>query len=171
MAKRVPPGEKVWNPVEDKLVQETFQPEAAMTAQAAPAPAASPLRVVTTNGHRDPSPALAKPEAKGDEKDQAQEAKRLRREKRVLLTESEEDVLERLVKDMGRRLGTPLQLSHVLRATISLLMHSQEELLKQSEKVGRLKRPPNHDRAGLATFEHNLARILDRAIRGSRVMD
>ena len=89
----------------------------------------------------------------------------------MLLTESEEDTLERLVKDMGKRLGTPLKLSHVLRATISLLMHSQDELLKQSEKMGRLKRPPNNDPVALATFEHNLARILDRAIRGSRVMD
>jgi hypothetical protein len=170
MAKRVPPGEKVWNPVEDKLAQEALQPEAVMPAQAA-APAPSTLRVVTNNGHREPSPTEPKSEAKGGEKEETKEAEKLCREKRVLLTESEEDTLERLVKDMGRRLGTPLKLSHVLRATTSLLLHSQEELLKQSEKVGRLKRPANNDPAGLATFEHNLARILDRAIRGSRVMD
>ena len=52
-----------------------------------------------------------------------------------------------------------------------LLMHSRDELLKQSEKMGGMKRPPNNDPAALATFEHNLARLIDRAIRGTRVYE
>src|SRR5262245_54964957 len=163
MAKRTAPGEKQWNPVEAQLAHDVLSP-AAVNGRSTEPPAPSPSpRIVSLEAHREQPTAKPKGEPK--------EVEVLSREKRFLLTESEEDTLERLVKDIGKRLGTPVKLSHVMRATVSLLMHSQEELLKQSERMGRLKRPPNNDPAALATFEHNLARILDRAIRGSRIMD
>lgn len=182
MAKRVSPDERPFNPVqealtrsvlipEEALTRSVSMPEAEVTPVANPSPAPSP-RVVSIDAHRNTppsSPSIAEPDVEANDEEQAPE--KLTREKRYLLTETEEDVLERLVKDVGKKLGTPLKLSHVIRATVSLLIHSRDELLKQSERVGKLKRPPNNDPAALATFEHNLARILDRAIRGSRILD
>ena len=167
MAKRVSPEEKGWNPVEASLVGDVFNPQEQVTSQTADSPAPSNSRVVSIDAHRDQPNATQRDGPKQEPK----EVEKLSREKRVLLTESEEDTLERLVKDISKKLGTSVKLSHVLRATVSLLMHSQDELLKQSQKMGRLKRPPNNDPAALAVFEHNLARIVDRAIRGSRIMD
>jgi hypothetical protein len=44
-------------------------------------------------------------------------------------------------------------------------------MVRQGEKAGPLKRPPNGDPAALAAFEHDLMRIIDRAIRGTRVFE
>lgn len=167
MAKRVSPQEKGWNPVEASLVGDVFNPQEQATIQTEGSPALSTSRAVSIDAHRDQSKATRE----ADPEEEPKEVEKLSREKRVLLTESEEDTLERLVKDISKKLGTSVKLSHVLRATVSLLMHSQDEILKQSQKMGRLKRPPNNDSAALAVFEHNLARIVDRAIRGSRIMD
>jgi hypothetical protein len=177
MAKRVSPEEKTWNPVEDRLAQETLRPTLAdepATVQApaaAPSPALAANRVVKIADHREPAQAEPKPDDPAPKKAAAETPEKLSREKRMLLTESEEDILEWLVKDMGKKLKTPLKLSHLLRATTLLLVHSRDELLKQSEKMGGMKRPPNNDPAALATFEHNLARLIDRAIRGTRVFE
>lgn len=168
MAKRVSPDEKPFNPVQEALTRSVLMPQVQVSPDSSPPPAPSP-RVVSIEAHRNATP--QSDESDGEEEDKKPERERFTREKRYLLTESEEDVLEQLVKDMGKELGTPLKLSHVIRAATSLLIHSREELLKQSVRMGKLKRPPNNDPAGLATFEHNLARILDRAIRGSRILD
>ena len=177
MAKRVSPEEKVWNPVESRLAQETLSPSVAVQPALpsgsnpphSPAPAED--RVVKLADHRDPAADPKKPAGLPTKKPEGEEVQKLSREKRVLLTESEEDTLEQLVKDMGKKLKTPLKLSHMLRATTVLLMHSHEELIKQSEKMGGMKRPPNNDPVALANFEHNIARLIDRAIRGSRVFE
>lgn len=178
MAKRVSPEEKAWNPVEDRLAQETLKPSLAVettsnhdTTPAHHAPALVANRVAKISDHKEPVQVEPKAEEGPPKKAEAEEVEKLTREKRMLLTESEEDMLERLVKDMGKQLKTPLKLSHVLRATTVLLMHSREELLRQSEKMGGMKRPSNTDPAALATFEHNLSRLIDRAIRGSRVFE
>ena len=169
MAKRVSPEEKTWNPVEDRLAQETLRPTLAIETAPGQAPAAN--RVVKIADHREPAQVEKKAQEQVPKKEEAEPVEKLSREKRMLLTESEEDLLERLVKDMGKQLKTPLKLSHILRATTVLLMHSRDELLKQSEKMGGMKRPPNNDPVALATFEHNLAQLIDRAIRGTRVFE
>lgn len=177
MAKRVSPEEKTWNPVEDRLAQETLRPslmvQPSSNQDPAPVdpPALVPNRVVKISDHQEPAQVERKAEEATTKKSKAEPVEKLSREKRMLLTESEEDMLERLVKDMGRQLKTPLKLSHILRATTVLLVHSRDELLKQSEKMGGMKRPANNDPVALATFEHNLARLIDRAIRGSRVFE
>lgn len=176
MAKRVSPEEKPWNPVEERLAKETLRPSFASdatTEQAAAAtlpPAPSTARVVKIADHQ-VAPTVSVTEESEPKKDEVEPVEKLSREKRVLLTESEEDALEQLVKDMSRRLRTPIKLSHLLRATSLLLNHSRDELLKQSEKMAGMKRPSNKDAVALAAFEHNLARLVDRAIRGSRLVD
>lgn len=177
MAKRVSPEEKTWNPVEDRLAQETLKPslvvEMTSNHDATPAHPPAPIanRVVKISDHNEPAQVGPMADEVPSKRSEAEPVEKLTREKRMLLTESEEDMLERLVKDMGKQLKTPLKLSHVLRATTVLLLHSREELLKQSEKMGGMKRPANTDSAGLATFEDNLSRLIDRAIRGSRVFE
>jgi hypothetical protein len=104
----------------------------------------------------------------GQAAEDAPALEKLSREKRVLLTATEDRELERLVADMAAELGTALKASHVLRATVSLLDHAREELVKQSRKVGPIKRPANNDPAALAAFEHFLAQVVEVAIRNTR---
>jgi hypothetical protein len=92
---------------------------------------------------------------------------KLSHEKRVLLTPTEELEWERLVRDIAAELRTPLKSSHILRATVILLRHASEELVKQSRRVGPLKRPPNNDPIALAGFEHYLAEVIDSALRNA----
>jgi hypothetical protein len=98
----------------------------------------------------------------------SRELEKLTREKRVLLTATEEWEFERLISDIGAKLQTPLKASHVLRAAVMLLRHASEELMKQSQRIGPLKRPPNGDIVGLTAFEHYLAELVDSALRSTR---
>jgi hypothetical protein len=72
-----------------------------------------------------------------------------------------------LIRDMAAQFHTPVKPSHVLRATVTLLRRSADELVKQSRRVGPLKRPPNNDAMALAAFEHYLAQVIDSAFRNS----
>lgn len=92
---------------------------------------------------------------------------RLTREKRVLLTGAEERQIERLVGRMGEGLGTPLELSHVLRSCVSVLCHAGRELVERTENGPRLTRPANADAVALAQFEHELAKLLADALRST----
>jgi hypothetical protein len=170
MAKRVSLDERPFNPVQEALTRSVLRPEDDLNAArvepsepSAPPPAPSPAKVVNLDGGRKEKPA--------EQPAQRKEPKRLSQVRRFLLTEDENATLDQLATDMGRRLGTPLTLSHLLRATSTLLMHSAEELVKQSEKMGGVKRPSNNDPAALASFEHNITRLVDRAIRNSKVLE
>jgi hypothetical protein len=173
MAKRVPADEKPYRPVDDALVQAVLNPprngggdhqeSSAEPATPAPSPAldlpASPP----------PDPALP-----GDHESAAAAAlklEKLSREKRVLLSRSEERDIERLVADMAQELGTPLKLSHVLRATVLLLREAREEILTQSQRVGPLKRPHNGEAGALVAFERDLAQIIDRSLRSTSPLE
>jgi hypothetical protein len=174
MAKRVSPDEKPFNPVDEALTRSVLRPDAELNqVQAepqAPSPTPSSAKIVSIDGARKDKPA-EKADAPADQVEESAEPKKLTRARRFLLTEDEDATLEQLATDMGKRLRTPLTLSHLLRATATLLMHSGDELLKQSEKMKGLKRPANNDPAALASFEHNITRLVDRAIRNSKVLD
>lgn len=166
MAKRVPPEEKPYRPVDDALVRSVLNPnvpapeeeEGTSEESEAAQPPPPPPRVVnfpTRKAEPEPTEERVEPE-------------RVTREKRFLLTPSEDRQLDRLVADMAEQLGAPVKPSHVIRATVTLLCHVSEELVKQSRKVGPIKRPPNGDATALATFEHFLSRVIDTAIRNSK---
>src|SRR5262245_48125430 len=55
---------------------------------------------------------------------------------RVLLPKAERKELDELVARLAGELGTRVKLSHLLRACLSLLRHSEEQLLKRARKVG-----------------------------------
>src|SRR5688500_15118708 len=122
MGKRVAPSEKPFNPVQEALTRSVLKPEADLLAdQTNPTPATSPPskspKVISIDGGRKEQPSEKSAE-------QSKEPKKLTQVRRFLLTEDENATLDQLATDMGRRLGTPLTLSHLLRATATLLMHS-----------------------------------------------
>jgi hypothetical protein len=93
---------------------------------------------------------------------------RMEREKRVLLTPTEERALERVVANIGAELGTSLKLSHVLRASIRLLIDAENELVERARATGRTVRPPNGDQAAIEAFEKVIANVVHSGIRSSR---
>lgn len=103
----------------------------------------------------------------GYHQDDSAGLERLTREKRVLLTPSEERDLNTFLLDLGAALGTQVQLSHLLRASIELFKHARGEILEEARKTPGLHRPANVYRIALATFERRLAHLLLAAFRGS----
>jgi hypothetical protein len=168
MGKRVPEDDKPFNPVEAALVRSVL-------AQEPPAP--EPITSVTL-------PPLGQPAASDAEEPELtdpaphEEPRRepiinpqnllegkLRREKRLLLSQPEERELERLVNRIASELATPVKLSHLLRACVTLLRHAEDQIADQARQAGQLTRPSNGDPSALAEFEHRLARILSAAFR------
>lgn len=95
-------------------------------------------------------------------------AERMEREKRVLLTLSEERAMDRVVANIGAELGTSLKLSHVLRSCIRLLIHSERELIERARATGRIIRPSNSDLAAIEAFEQLVVNVLQAGIKDSR---
>lgn len=92
----------------------------------------------------------------------------LNREKRVLLTRSEERTLERVVANIAAELGASLKLSHVLRSCIRLIIDAEGEIVERARATGRTVRPPNGDLAAIEAFEKVIANVLQAAIRSAR---
>lgn len=95
-------------------------------------------------------------------------AERMNREKRVLLTASEERAIERVIANLGAELGTSLKLSHVLRSCIRLVINAEHELIDRARSTGRTIRPPNGDQAAIEAFESVIASVLHAGLRTSR---
>ena len=93
------------------------------------------------------------------------QAERRCREKRVVLSRSEERQIERLTDRMADELRTSLKLSHLMRATVSVLLHAEEEIMRRLQGSTPLERPSNWDPVALAQFEQELAKILSHALR------
>jgi hypothetical protein len=99
--------------------------------------------------------------------DESEGVEPLSREKRALLTPSEERDLNTFLLEVGAALGTQVQLSHLLRAAIELLKHARGEILEEAHQTPGLHRPANVYRVAMATFERRLARLLLAAFRKS----
>ncbi len=164
MAKRIPPGEKPFSPVDEALVRGVLNPVSPVAELGTPQTESrrSPVQKLVDIPRKSDTPAAT------SETSESSELERLTREKRVLLTSTEEWELERLIGDIAAKLRTPLKSSHVLRAAVMLLRHASDELVKQSQRIGPLKRPPNGDIIALTAFEHYLAELIDSALRSTR---
>jgi hypothetical protein len=99
--------------------------------------------------------------------DESEGVEPLNREKRVLLTPSEERDLNTFLLELGAALGTQVQLSHLLRAAIELLKHARGEILEEAHQTPGLHRLANVYRIAMATFERRVARLLLAAFRKS----
>jgi hypothetical protein len=169
MGKRVPVDEKPFNPVEAALIRSVMAeepPPPEPLARITP-PLIGDIHLAKENEAQEPNgntqlrllrrEITPSPQALPDGK--------LNREKRVLLTQPEERELERLVNRLAGELSTPVKLSHLLRACVTLLRHAEDQIADQARQAGPLTRPSNGDPVALADFEHRLARILSAAFR------
>lgn len=172
MAKRVPPDEKPYRPVDDALVRSVLNPKPLPAEGEQPEPSEStPPQATRPEAASDTPKVLTLPRRRTEpeeERERKPEPERFTREKRFLLTPSEDKELERLVADVADHLGTAIKPSHMIRAMTTLLCHVGDELIKQSRRVGPIKRPPNGDTAALAAFEHYLSQLIETAVRNSK---
>ena len=90
---------------------------------------------------------------------------KLDQERRLLLTRSESQAVDRLVTSMAARLNTQVKASHVLRAMVTLLLNSEGDVDRRAGETGSLTRPPNGDLKGLQKFEADIANIIGAGIR------
>jgi hypothetical protein len=167
MAKRVPPDEKPYRPVDAALVGSVLT---------GPPPAANGEALSELHSDSEAMPSQRRGRAVALASDAAIKAavphpastpavERLVRMKRVLLTPSEDRELERLVQAIGDNLQTPVKFSHVIRACVSILRHSEKEIGLQAQRTGPMRRPANEDPVALAEFEHRLSQVLHAGIR------
>ena len=171
MAKRVSQDERPYRPVEEALVRavmhheeaelgvETVEIEGSQRTNGPSKAAPDELSVrekVSPMIQGNDQMAVQTPTVTGEKRT---------REKRVLLSASEEREIEHLVSRIAEELGTPVKLSHVLRAYMTLLLHAEDEILKRARQAAPLHRPPNGDPVALASFEQRLAQILSSAFR------
>jgi hypothetical protein len=83
----------------------------------------------------------------------------------VLVDADEDAQIEGQVQRLAAELGTPLKLSHVLRALLLLLRRAEPNVLARARQAGPLTRPPNGDPVALAKFEEQVAGLLATAFR------
>ncbi|MGE0682428.1 MAG: hypothetical protein AB7P69_16200 [Candidatus Binatia bacterium] len=167
MGKRVPPDERPFNPVEAALVRSVLASEppvdlALVTTQvtsAEPQEDARGEHAVSIDGQQTWFTSRQQNAL------HALQIEKLSREKRVLLTQVEEREVERIVARLAAELSTPVKLSHLLRACVTLIRHAESQIADQARQVGSLTRPANGNLAALAEFEHRFAKILSAAFR------
>lgn len=88
---------------------------------------------------------------------------------RFKATESERVEMSQLITRQAQALGTPVNFSHVMRAWLNILRHSETEILRGLQKT-RLKRPANEDALALAEFERALSDVyLDALKKAPRI--
>lgn len=92
-------------------------------------------------------------------------SEKLDQERRLLLTRSESQAVDRLVNSLAARLNTQVKASHVLRALVTLLLNSEGDVDRRAGEAGTLTRPPNGDLKGLQKFEADIANIIGSGIR------
>ncbi len=171
MAKRVSQEERPYRPVEEALIRsvmdhrETEQGIDPLDV-AGPERTDGPLNAASDESGVEEG---VSPSAEQDDQGRAPTLteEKLTREKRVLLTFSEEREVERLVSRVAEELATPVKLSHMLRAYITLLLHAENEITKRARQAAPLHRPSNGDPVALVQFEQSLAQILSAAFRNA----
>jgi hypothetical protein len=84
---------------------------------------------------------------------------KLIRQKRLMLSPAEDRALDKLVGRLADELGTPVKMSHVLRACLQVLHHAEPQILQRAAST-KLTRPPNEMAGVLGDFERRLARLL-----------
>jgi hypothetical protein len=189
MAKRTPPGQEEYRPLNQQRVQsvlghkapvhepnpdsetvEALPPAPPERDEPAPGSAEQPEntpQLTVVSGGRKKTTRTSEPQKEPVRANR----KELSREKRMLLSESEEQLFEELVSGISKHLRVKVKSSNVLRACLSLLLHVQGELLKQCARMQPPQRPRYDEPTSIAVFEEELARIFDSAIRNTKSLD
>lgn len=159
MAKKAPTDELPFSPVKSRLVHAVLtRPPIGAPFAPAPVPAAGVSRTLLRNA---PDPHLVEVPICNA----AYSYQSLTREKRVLVSETEESALNELVHRLASSGATSVKLSHLLRACIVILRHSETEIVEHVRLAERLVRPPNGSAPLLAEFERRLAKQVAAAIK------
>ena len=87
------------------------------------------------------------------------------REKRFLLSLSEERQLETLAINLSAELETSVKSSHIIRACLSMLLDNKDKVISLAEKAKGVSRPPNGDIQAINEFEKAIGKILKKALR------
>ena len=173
MAKRSPVGEMPYRPLLDPSVLNAALSPAAATSSQVPEPQkkivefARPVEQKRSEEPRqiqEPQVAKAVIEKKAPNAESTFTEK-LDQERRLLLTRSESQAVDRLVSSLATRLNTQVKASHVLRAMVTLLLNSEGDVDKRAGETGSMTRPPNGDLKGLQKFEADIANIIGAGIR------
>lgn len=143
-------------------VAEAPAPAVEAEPEAAPPSRRSERKVVEMQREAEPQPrrGRAMPMPAGGE--------RLNRPLKVQLQATERMELTRIVNELSSSLGTPLSVSHVTRALLTVFRHAEGEIQKRARQRGSLKRPPNDDLTAIAVFEQELAKLLLGALRDAK---
>lgn len=164
MAKRAPTEEKPYSPVRASLVDAVSQGSGSIAAlRPEEMTVLGDDRVVPM--WRGPMSGRLEAPVPSPARDRPRE--RLEREKRVLLTRTEEAAIGELVQRLSASGATGLKLSHLLRACILVLRHAEKELIDRIHQADHLVRPPNDNALALAEFERRLAQEIAAAIRAA----
>jgi hypothetical protein len=161
MARKVPLKERAFSPVKFGLVHAVVSQGANRTSPLVTRFTTkedvreNPQRPPGERGKRTVEPAIR------------QLSDKLTREKRVLLSASEESALDGLVHRLAASGVTAVKLSHLMRACIVILRHSEAELIEHVSLSARLVRPPNGSGILLGEFERRLAQQVAAAIRAA----
>jgi hypothetical protein len=178
MAKRAPAGEEPFRPLLDKSLISAALTKAAPAEQVAPSPEPVPPKVIDIPRNDIPKRQEASrppPQPPQPQKQEVPEdatplagqyiVEKFDQEKRMLLTRTESDALDRLVRSLARRLNTQVKLSHVLRSLVALILNAEREIDKRAGEAPSLSRPANGDAKALQNFEREIAKVLASAIR------
>jgi flagellar motor protein MotB len=187
MAKRTPPNTEDYRPVNEQLARSVLshrrQPTDENGERSEPLEAHPPAPPMADEPSPEPSKPSEEPPqrkalssrrrkaAKGNAPSKETvraKRKELVREKRMLLTVSEDELFQGLVVGISSSLRVTVKSSNVLRACLTLLLHVQDELLKQCRRMEPLQRPRNDEPTSIVAFEEDLARIFDSAIRNTK---
>lgn len=192
MAKRTPPEEQEYRPVNERLARSVLSHRAQLVVPSEEQPAEHEPEEPEppTVDEREPELREATPSATPPLKiarpkrgratkasEPAKEPVRAKRkemtiEKRMVVTASENELFEELVKGIKRELRVTVNASNVLRASLTLLFHVQDELLKQCRRVDPAPQPPRKDDpTSIQVFEEHLAQLIDSAIRNAKALD
>lgn len=190
MAKRTPPNTEDYHPVNEQLARSVLshrrQPDDENADQSKSREARPPVPPTADESSPEPSKSPEEPpqlrvlsgrrrkvtKETGSPKEPVRaKRKELVREKRMLLTASEDELFEDLVRGITRDLRVTVKSSNVLRACLTLLLHVQEELFKQCRRMEPLQRPRYDDPTSIVAFEEELARIFDSAIRNTKSLE
>ncbi len=187
MAKRLSPDEKPFRPVQEQLRRENPEfpdrelvqsvlrhaasDEPALAGQGTAPAVPPPQRPATlpSKVFEMPAPEARKPRPETKEKEEPAAAAPYEAHTehlRFKVIRSEAADARDLVHRLGTALGTRLQLSHIMRAWLNVLRHSEREVIRALEKAD-LRRPANEDQLGLAAFEHDLSSVLLEALRNA----
>lgn len=96
---------------------------------------------------------------------------RKEKEKRFLVSATEEAELNQLVTTLAKELGCTLKLSHIVRACMKAVLNSKDEIIVKAKDNPALIRPANGDLAGIDRFDTELAKMVIAGIKRGQSLD